>query len=158
HDCRLPLEKFFENPTPLTMIYLIAAACAQRQHEPRPPGRADPSGLLHKIQSFSGSWHGERMFSGSLLVGYNTTGSRPPIFWFLQEYAEAVQLAKYLGPDQPLYAMRSCVGIIESKEYTAEVLEIVTDRYLWEMLALPLGEAFLMGGNCQGGILALAMA
>ena len=90
-------------------------------------------GLLHRMQSFSGGWHGERMFSGSLLVGYNTAGPRPPIFWFLQEYPEAAQLAKYLGPDQPLYAMRSCVGIIEGKDYTAEVLETVSNRYLWEI-------------------------
>ena len=158
YNCRLSLEGFFENPTPRTMAGLIAAATTEREHTPQPEGIADTRGLLHRMQSFSGGWHGERMFSGSLLVGYNTAGSRPPIFWFLQEYAEAAHLAKSLGPDQPLYVMRSCVGIIEGKDYTAEVLETVSNRYLWEMLALPLGKAFLIGGNCQGGILALAMA
>ena len=44
------------------------------------------------------------------------------------------------------------------KDYTTEVLETVCNRYLWEMLALPLGAAFVLGGTCQGGILALAMA
>ena len=158
YNCRLSLEGFFENPTPITMAGLIAATTAERGRTPQPEGIANLGGLLHRMQSFSGGWHGERMFSDSLVVGYNTAGPRPPIFWFLQEYPEAAQLAKYLGPDQPLYAMRSCVGIIEGKDYTAEVLETVSNRYLWEILALPLGEAFLIGGNCQGGILALAMA
>jgi len=81
-----------------------------------------------------------------------------PIFWVLQDHVEASQLAKYLGSDQPLYAMRSCVGIIKAKDYTAEVLETICNRYLWEMLALPVGPTLVLGGTCQGGILALAMA
>ena len=113
---------------------------------------------MHKLESYSGSWKGQRVFGDSLLVGFNTDGHRPPIFWVLQDYVEASQLAKYLGPDQPLYAMRSCVGIIKPKDYTAEVLETVSNRYLWEMLALPVGAAFVLGGTCQGGIMALAMA
>ena len=78
-------------------------------------------------------------------------------FLGLQDY-KAAQLAKYLGPDQPLYAMRSCVGIVKAKDYTAEVLETVCNRYLWEMLALQVGPTLVLGGTCQGGILALAMA
>ena len=45
-----------------------------------------------------------------------------------------------------------------SSELTAEVLEIVCNRYLWEMLAIPIGPAPILGGNCQGAILALALA
>ena len=71
---------------------------------------------------------------------------------------EAALLAKYLGPDQPLYAMRSCLGIIKAKDYTAEVLETVCNRYLWEMLALQVGPTLVLGGTCQGGILALSIA
>ena len=86
------------------------------------------------------------------------TDTVSPIFWVLQDYVDAALLAKYLGPDQPLYAMRSCDGIVKVKDYTADVLETVCNRYLWEMLALPKGPAFILGGTCQGGILALAMA
>ena len=71
---------------------------------------------------------------------------------------EAALLAKYLGPDQPFYAMRSCLGIIKAKDYTAEVLETVCNRYLWEMLALQVGPTLVLGGTCQGGILALSIA
>jgi acyl-CoA synthetase (AMP-forming)/AMP-acid ligase II/acyl carrier protein len=159
YHCRLSLEKFFENPTLSTMAGLICTSTTDSASIKRHKGTKDTHGLLHKLQSFSGSWQGQRLFSDSLLVGFNTDGSRPPIFWVLQEYLEASQLAKYLGPDQPFYAMRSCVGIIKGQEdYTADVLETVCNRYLWEMLALPVGDAFVMGGNCQGGILALAMA
>ena len=157
-SCELPLEAFFERPTIASMDALL------KQHAkpspllsvvPSPEGRAR---LLHKLQRFSGSWRGQRLFSDSLIVGFNTDGCRPPVFWVLQDYAEAKQLAKYLGPEQPLYAMRSCTQIIKVKDYTADVLETVCNRYLWELLALPVGTAFILGGTCQGGILALAMA
>ena len=155
-SCELPLEAFFERPTIASMDALLKQPTTLS-----PSVVSSPQGsarLLHKLQSYSGSWQGQRVFGDSLLVGFNTDGYRPPIFWVLQDYVEASQLAKYLGPDQPLYAMRSCVGIIKPKDYTAEVLETVCNRYLWEMLALPVGAAFVLGGTCQGGILALAMA
>jgi acyl-CoA synthetase (AMP-forming)/AMP-acid ligase II/acyl carrier protein len=157
YHCRLSLEKFFENPTLGNMAELTSASTTDSANVSR-DDTADTAGLLHKLQNFSRSWRGERMFSDSLLVGFNTAGHRPPIFWVFQKYSEASQLAKYLGPDQPLYAMRSCVGIIEAKDYTSEVLETVCNRYLWEILALPVSATLVMGGNCQGGILALAMA
>jgi hypothetical protein len=54
--------------------------------------------------------------------------------------------------------MRSCLGIVKPKDYTAEVLETVCNRYLWEMLALQVGPTWVLGGTCQGGILALSIA
>ena len=157
-SCLLCVKSFFQQPTIANMDALIKQS-----------GKFSPSlsiarttnwssQLLHRLQSFSGGWKGERLFAESLVVGFNTLGHRMPIFWVCQEYREASQLAKHLGPDQPLYAMRSCVGIIAVKDYTSPVLETVCNRYLWEMLALLSNTAFILGGDCQGGILALAMA
>ena len=156
-SCDLPLESFFEQPTIATMDALLKQHTTRSPFlSPASPGSTDR--LLHKLQSFSGSWRGKRLFADSLVIGFNTDGYRVPIFWILQDHGEAALLAKYLGPDQPLYAMRSCLGIVKAKDYTAEVLETVCNRYLWEMLALQVGPTLVLGGTCQGGILALSIA
>lgn len=154
-SCDLPLEAFFECPTVARMDALL-----MKHSEPTSLAKVEPCGdnLLHKLQSFSGSWNGQRLFGDSLVVGLNTDGCGPPIFWVFQDYSEAKILAQHLGSKQPLYAMRSCVGIIRPKDYTAAVLETVCNRYLWEILALPVSDSFVLGGNCQGGIVALALA
>ena len=154
-SCQLPLETFFAQPTIATMEALLMKAPPLSSATPLPEGG---NRLLHRLQSFSGSWGGERLFSDSLLVGFNTAGYRVPFFWVSHDDIEASQLAKYLGPEQPLYAMRSCGGILKASDYTADVLDTVCNRYLWEMLALPVGPTLVLGGNCQGGILALAIA
>ena len=157
-SCDLPLEAFFEQPTIATMDALLKQHTTRSPFLPSAPSPGSTGRLLHKLQSFSGSWRGKRLFADSLVIGFNTDGYRVPIFWILQDHGEAALLAKYLGPDQPLYAMRSCLGIIKAKDYTAEVLETVCNRYLWEMLALQVGPTLVLGGTCQGGILALSIA
>lgn len=155
--CELPVEKFFRDPTIATLAGLIG-----REDRASPAGSpAPPAGgyrLLHKLQSFTGSWPGERLFPDSLVVGLNRGGSRTPIFWVFQDRGEFQQLARYLGPDQPLYGMRSCVGIVGVKDYSTDVIETVCSRYLWEILALGVKSPFYVGGNCQAGIFALALA
>jgi acyl carrier protein len=159
YHCRLSLDAFFDNPTPSNMGELVRAATPQAgrtwKHDEEP---SDQSSLLRKLQTFTASWRGRRFFSDSMIVGFNVDGHRPPIFWILQKYDEASQLAKHLGPDQPLYAMRSCVGIIEGAIYTPEVMETIGNRYLWEMLAVQVDDSFILGGTCQGGVLALGLA
>ena len=152
---RLSLDKFFEDPTPARMAELISVASGTASPE-RDSG--DGRAVLRKLHSFSASWRGSRLFGESMLVGFNTDGSRLPVFWILHNHAKAAFFAKHLGPDQPFYAMRSCVDVVEEKHFTAELLDTVCDRYLWEMLALPVGSGFVLGGTCQGGIFALAMA
>ncbi len=112
--------------------------------------------LLHKLYVYSASWPGQRAFAGSMLKGFNTVGRLAPISWVAQSPSEAMALAAHLGSDQPLYAMRSCFRL--GPWYTPAVIEAVTNRYLWDILAtLPMGP-LILGGNCQGGILALALA
>jgi len=152
---RLPPDKFFEDPTPARMAELISVASGNASSK-RDSG--DGRAVLRKLHSFSASWRGSRLFSESMLVGFNTDGSRLPIFWVLHNHAKAAYFANHLGPDQPFYAMRSCVDVVEAKHFTDELVDTVCDRYLWEMLALPIGSGFVLGGTCQGGIFALALA
>ena len=148
-----PVEDFFENPTINTMETLIADRAALPPL-PRPSGDR----LLRELRKYTASWQGQRLFKQGLVTAFNVRGRKTPVVWVLQEYAEATQLAKHLGPEQPLYVMRSCVDILPVREYTTQNIEIVCNRYLWELLALPLGSEFVLGGTCQGGILALELA
>jgi acyl-CoA synthetase (AMP-forming)/AMP-acid ligase II/acyl carrier protein len=154
----LPVEAFFQEPT----IAALAALVEQHATVPatRPAGRPGLGGyrLLHHLQGHIGLWPGDRQFADSLVVGLNRAGRRPPIFMVLQGPTEFEQLAKYLGPDQPLYGMRSCVGLMRVKDYSQDVIETVCNRYLWEILALSPNGPLVVGGNCQGGIFALALA
>jgi hypothetical protein len=60
-----------------------------------------------------------------------------------------------LGPDQPIYAFRSGLGLIKYKENEVQALAL---RYVSEIEeACPHGPLFI-GGTCQGAIIALAMA
>ena len=74
-----------------------------------------------------------------------------------QEPFEFAQLAKHLGPDQPLYGMRSCVGIVRPKDYST-IMDSVCTRYFLEMLSIGVADPLVVGGNCQGAILALELA
>jgi acyl-CoA synthetase (AMP-forming)/AMP-acid ligase II/acyl carrier protein len=155
-SCTLPIEQFFSRPTIRTLDSLLTTL-------PSPDARKSvaPVGgarLLHKLRSFSASWRGRRQFPDSFFIGFNLTGIRTPIVWITQEFGEAKALAKQLGPEQPFYVARSCVGIVSVKDYSTEVIETVTNRYLWEVLALPIRGPFILGGTCQGGIISLSLA
>jgi acyl-CoA synthetase (AMP-forming)/AMP-acid ligase II/acyl carrier protein len=155
-SCQLPIEAFFHRPTIATLTSLLEQQTAAL---PRMQDHAEVGHhLLRKLQGYVGSWPGERLFADSLVVGTNLRGTRAPMFWVFQGANDFQQLAKQLGPDQPLYGMRSCEGIVPVREYSAHVLETVSNRYLWEILALAGSRPIVIGGNCQGGILALALA
>ncbi|QHQ36061.1 phosphopantetheine-binding protein [Algicella marina] len=148
------IEVFFNDPT-------IAGLCRSLQDAANrapvlEPAQSDGGGHVRKIGEFTAVWRGEKAFPDSVLRGSNTDGSRPPLFWVLQSEQSFRVLAERLGPDQPFYAMRSAVGIIE--HYGQDSLEEIANRYLWELLGLARGRDFYLGGNCQGAIIALALA
>jgi acyl carrier protein len=151
------VEEFFREPTLETLAALVATAT----NAPPPPRSAEPTHsaaeLLSKLRSYTASWKGERLFPESLVVGLNTDGKNSPLFWVFQSYREFAALAEALGENQPVYGLRSCVGIVSARDYHT-IIEAVCDRYLWEILALPVSAPFVIGGNCQGGMIALHLA
>lgn len=154
--CELPLQEFFETPT-LAMLGILlrdARALSTASADRREP----KTRLLRMIEAYTGSWKGTRLFPDSLVVGRNVDGAETPLFWVFQEEIEFVQLAKHLGQNRPVYGMRSCVGIVSVEEYSIDTIDTVCNRYLWEILALRANGPFIVGGNCQGGIFALALA
>ncbi|WP_373355586.1 AMP-binding protein [Pseudoroseicyclus sp. CXY001] len=151
-----PLATFFDEPT----IAHLARAL-EGKTGPRTPQSPAPMGgkeLLRRIGAFTGSWAGARRFPESLVVGANVEGRRAPLFWVFQSEAEFRRLAGALGPDQPVYGMRSAVEILHTNELFPDGIEAICNRYLWEILALRPTGPFLLGGNCQAGLFAVRMA
>jgi acyl-CoA synthetase (AMP-forming)/AMP-acid ligase II/thioesterase domain-containing protein len=156
---RLPLPTFFDAPTLTTLAGLVTSPVPAAPAVQMPASaRQQPTDIVRTLERLAGSWRGARKFREAMIVGHNTAGSRPPLFWVFQTDYELAQLARYLGPDQPLYGMRSLDHIVAPMDYAPEHLTPVCDRYLWEILALGVPEPISIGGNCQGAIIALTLA
>jgi acyl-CoA synthetase (AMP-forming)/AMP-acid ligase II/acyl carrier protein len=155
-SCQIQVDAFFQSPMIATLDGLIDQGSAIGQIFSRPDSQGAEQ-LLHKLQILTTDWKGKRLFPEGLVIGLNEAGTRAPIFWVFQESFEFAQLAKHLGPDQPIYGMRSCVGIVRPREYST-VIDPVCSRYFLEIMALAERKPFVVGGNCQGAILSLELA
>ncbi|WP_457798153.1 thioesterase domain-containing protein [Methylocystis sp. S23] len=111
--------------------------------------------VLEKQQAYLTTWTGFRSSPESLIVTLNQMGSRKGLFWCLQGYRELTQLAEHLGSDQPIHGMRSGYLVMD---YTEENVCAIASHYASEMIALQPSGSFLIGGNCQGGVIAYAIA
>lgn len=120
-------------------------------------GNASPGadGLIAQLRQYVDTWDGERVTPDSLLVGRNTSGKKRPLFWVFQGQQEFTALADRLGQEQPLYGMRSGHQVME---YTEANIQALATRYRREIAAVYPHGHYLLGGNCQGGLIALAIA
>jgi amino acid adenylation domain-containing protein len=119
------------------------------------PQRLSPA-IHHRLLAFTAGWRGRRAApDGGLLVGLNLGGHRPPLFWCLQGFDELQQLARYLGPSQPVFGMRS--GHLAMR-FTAANIRALAAHYAGEILAAQPDGPCLVGGNCQGSWIAWAVA
>ncbi|WP_394201658.1 amino acid adenylation domain-containing protein [Shewanella waksmanii] len=158
---KVPLKQFFEQPTISGLVKVLSEAEALKEtaDEPLSSEKAMPwclpEDIDYRLKSYLGSWKGARSSEDGLIFGHNLNGTRPPIFWVFQGYQECSQLAKYLGDDQPLYGMRSGHLLME---YSEDDIQQLALRYVSEIEALYPEGAFYIGGNCQGGLIALCIA
>lgn len=141
-------------------------------NEPYPPGPTEgtdaaparaaliDNGLLDQLRRTVVSvtepwWRGERVSDNGLIYGANIAGSRPPLFWCFQGYEEFANFARALGPDQPLYGMRSGHMVVAT---SAEIHLHLAIAYAADIHSLGLPGPLFLGGNCQGALLAQRMA
>lgn len=144
-----------QGPALETMSAAEILALARRRVPATPPPPAPIERILDQQLEFVETWTGERSSPESLLVTRNAAGSRQGLFWCLQGNHELSELAAHLGADQPVHGMRSGHLVIE---YGGEEMATLARRYADEMMALQPVGAFLVGGNCQGGLIARAVA
>lgn len=111
--------------------------------------------MYHGLRTYTAAWQGQRATSESVTVGLNTNGSKEKLFWCLQRYKELTQLAKYLGPDQPVYGMRSGHRVMVKDQAN---IDSMASFYVGEILAVQFRGPFLIGGNCQAAQIAFQIA
>lgn len=92
------------------------------------------------------------------LVVLNEAGTKPPIHWCFNNWAEPVMLANRLGADQPLVAMRSLFKLAECKAAKRAHTVELASAYADLILARSDGRPFIIGGNCQAAPIAEAVA
>jgi len=100
-------------------------------------------------------WRGEVVSENGLIYGVNLSGTRPPLVWCFQGYAEFAALAAALGPDQPLYGMRSGHLVVEASAENHLHMAMICAQ---EVQSLGLDGPLFLGGNCQGALQAQKMA
>ena len=92
-----------------------------------------------------------------ITVPLQPAGTRPPLFC-LHNHAGHVleyrQLATLMGPDQPVYGIRS----LNTESYTEFRLEILATQYVREIQRVQPGGPYNLCGNCFGGLIAFEVA
>ena len=162
----LMLESTLQRALPLraiTRLSTVAEMAAILEQgdtaEEEPPVAQGPGALPREIYqgllTYTASWAGERRSPESVIVGHNLEGSRRALFWCLQREGELTQLAKYLGPEQPLFGMRSGNRVMVR---TQENIDALAAHYVSEILAIQPQGPYLLGGNCQAAQIAFQIA
>ena len=100
-------------------------------------------------------WPGKRARHQSLVVGLNTESLRAPLFYCAAAARDFGRMATLLGPDQPVYGMRSGHVVMER---TPANLEILARYYVGEILSIQPEGPYLIGGYCRGVKLAFQIA
>lgn len=107
------------------------------------------SSMIEMQKKLLKSWEGIKEKITNLIIGKNTSGTKPPLFWCFQDYPAFNKLANYLGKDQPVYAMRSGHLIFNMSD--AKMISYLAKVYCSDILSIAKENAPLfIGGNCQG--------
>ena len=161
------IEKALDRPVParalatLNTVAELAVALERGDEAPEAaqaqgsPGGVLPQDIYHGLRSHTASWEGKRASPESVVVGLNTDGPRQPLFWCLQRYQELTQLARYLGPEQPVYGMRSGNRVMVKNQ---DNINLLARYYVGEILAVQPEGPYLIGGNCQAALIAFQVA
>lgn len=155
YSTRLDLAAVFEKPCLDTLLSAVLAA----RNAPAP--RHDPQALAQQaivaVRSLVGTWRGHAVGSNALLRDANTSGGHAPLLWVFNWDVEFDLLAAEIGVDYPLYATRS-LAALPGHTYTPETVAALSGAIADDVVEAGLADRLVVGGNCQGGILALEVA
>ena len=97
----------------------------------------------------------EETISQSALIPLQPHGSKPPFFWIHGDNSDAF-LPRYLGPDQPLYALVHQSQDGNPARFTT--VEEIARHYLEEIRTVQPSGPYLIGGFCFGALVAFEIA
>lgn len=144
----IPLSELFDAPILAQMAEMLSSSATRAATD-----NLDPQ-ILASLTRIMAGWRGKRL-PGSLIVGRNTLGQKNPFFWVPQTLHGFEALAGCLDPDRPIYAMTSLSHTsLKSDENTCHL----ADYYAGQILSIRPEGPFLLGGFCQGGVVAFHIA
>lgn len=146
----MPYETLFDEPTLGAMAAILARGAEARI------GATELDPALHDaVRKVTVSWRGKRAHGNSLIVGRNTLGTRRPFFWVSQSQSDFESLAAHMDAERPFHAMTSLSATgLKTDANTAALAR----SYAREIVALQPDGAYLLGGFCQGGVVAFEIA
>ncbi len=151
---QIVLPEFFALPTFNNLLRLVESASAAATDQPTSLWPL-PKEILRGLLSHIESWRGERVSEDRLMLGANRQGSSPPLFCVVNTEYDFGNLAKALGPEQPVYGFRSLQFV---SNYDEDLIQALALGYVKDIEQVhPDGPLFLLG-NCQGCKIAIPMA
>jgi thioesterase domain-containing protein/acyl carrier protein len=91
----------------------------------------------------------------STLVPIQTTGTKPPFFWIHGDFS-TVPLSRYLGSEQPFYALDHQGQ--DGRAALYKDVETIASHYLAQMRRVQSTGPYFMGGYSFGGVVALEIS
>jgi acyl-CoA synthetase (AMP-forming)/AMP-acid ligase II/acyl carrier protein len=149
---QVPAAAIYDNPT---ILALDGALDSFDAAVPGGPPLDHEREMLREVRDLVATWEGARPEPDSLLVGWNTRGTMEPLFWGAQGLGELRLVAEQLGPDQPVWGMRS---LYETRSKSPENLAALAGHYRAEIERMRPEGAIRLGGYCAGGGLAFEVA
>ncbi len=122
-----PLAALYQSPTPRTLLRMLMQETGQQ------------------------TWRS--------LVPINRSGSRTPFFLIHAAEGNVLlyrDLARHLGPDQPVYGLQAAG--LDGKSPIDAQFEHVASRYIREIRQVQPTGPYLLGGYCLGGTIAMEVA
>ncbi|MDJ0609798.1 MAG: amino acid adenylation domain-containing protein [Kiloniellales bacterium] len=114
---------------------------------------------VRSILAYTAGWPGEPALPNGAIRALSRQGSLPPLFWCCNSGHEVAQMARYLGPDQPIYGLRTGKGVVDlSPENHQRENRRLAMHYLRDLLRIQPEGPYYLGGNCQGAGVAMELA
>jgi UDP-N-acetylmuramate--L-alanine ligase len=144
----------------ITNVMNLAIQVEELIWNARPPDAAPAPGfrgtrIYQQLRHLTASWAGTRIVDDGLIVSAGDPDPRFELFVCLQTEHELQQLARRMGRGYRIHAMRSGHLVMH---YSPENTRALAAHYLEEMAAFTPKGPVVIGGVCQGGAIAFAVA
>jgi acyl-CoA synthetase (AMP-forming)/AMP-acid ligase II/acyl carrier protein len=120
-----------------------------------PPEPGLPDWLAERLRQLTEKWPGEPALTDGFVRRVGNPHHGVPVFWCMQTSEEARHFETAMTSRFPAYVMRSGVLLLE---YDTPLADALIDRYVDEIAQIAEGGPVIIGGNCQGVTIGVAIS
>lgn len=118
----------------------------------------DIDDTIHRMRLSALNWPGVDVGVRLPVFHLNREGRLPPLFWCFNGASEPAGLAPALGPDQPLFALRSLNQLMAERDEREALTVHFARLFADEVARLQPEGTITFGGNCQSSRIAEKVA